>query len=83
MDRPVIQSQCVEEVKSYVQLFFESGMIPALDGGVAKSDTRIPSFLLHGLQKTTAALRLDSSWTLPGLFLDSSRTLPGLFLNSS
>lgn len=39
-------------------------MVPAVDGGVVKSDTRIPSILLHGIQKSTAALRTNSSWKL-------------------
>lgn len=51
--------QCVEEVKFYVQLFYESAMIPAVDGDIVKSDTRVSDIPLQDVQQTSAALRSD------------------------
>lgn len=46
-------------MKSYAQLFYASAMVPAVDGGVVKSDTRVPGMFLHDVQRTLAALRGD------------------------
>lgn len=51
---------CVEEVKYYVENFLRSGVIPAIDGGVIKSDCRISSVLKNELQRTIAYLRRDA-----------------------
>ena len=51
--------QCVEEVKYYVQAFYGTGIVPAIDGGVVKSDVLVPGILLHAIQKAAAALRRD------------------------
>ena len=54
-------TKCVEEVKYYVQNFVSSRFIPALDGGVLKSDNCVDSSLRGDLQRATAALRRGSA----------------------
>lgn len=44
----------------YVDGFLRSGFVPAIDGGVVKSDCRISSILKNQLQKTAAYLRRDA-----------------------
>lgn len=43
-------------MKYYVGDFLRLGFIPAIDGGVIKSDRRIPSLLQNEMQKTIASL---------------------------
>ena len=50
----------MEEVKYYVRDFISSQFVPALDGGVLKSDDCVESLLQRDLQKATAALRRAS-----------------------
>ena len=52
---------CAEEVKYYVQDFISTRIIPALDGGVIKSNDCIDLALRKDLQSATAALRKHSS----------------------
>ena len=46
--------QCVEEVKYYVGDFLQSNIIPAIDGGVVKSDSQISNVLRYEFQKVIA-----------------------------
>jgi hypothetical protein len=52
--------KCIAEVTSYVDNFLRSGFIPAIDGGVVKSDCRISIILKAEVQKTLACLRRDA-----------------------
>lgn len=54
-------TKCVEEVKYYVHISISSRFIPALDGGVLKSDDCVESSLRRDLQRATAAMRRDSA----------------------
>ena len=51
---------CVEEAKYYVPEYVQSKIVPALDGGVIKSDTLILKDLHDEFQKVTASLRRTS-----------------------
>ena len=48
---------CVEEVKYYVHDFISTRMIPALDGGVIKSDDSVDDSLKVAVQRTADSLR--------------------------
>lgn len=51
-------------MKYYVDNFLRSGVTPAIDGGVIKSDCRISSILKNELQKIIAYLRSDAGMRL-------------------
>lgn len=51
---------CVEEVKYYVYEYVQSKVVPAIDGGVIKSDMVIPKSLQDEFLKATASLRRAS-----------------------
>lgn len=57
-------NQCVEEVKYYVHDYQASSIIPAIDGGVAKSDTRISPFDHKNLQKAIRSCAKDKRKTV-------------------
>ena len=44
-----------------MQDYYRTGIVPAIDGGVVKSDVLVPGILLRGVQKVTTALRRDNS----------------------
>ena len=52
-------SQCAEEVKYYVHDFVDSRIIPAIDGGVVKSDSIVDRSLQNELRMAASALRKD------------------------
>ena len=52
-------AQCAEEVKYYVHDFIASQIVPAIDGGVLKSDSSVDRSLQDGLRIAAAALRKD------------------------
>ena len=54
---------CVEEVKYHVSEYLQSMIIPAIDGGVIKSDILIPESLRNEFQRATANLRRASLQT--------------------
>ena len=54
---------CIEEVKYNVSEFTHSMIVPAIDGGVIKSDIVIPRSLHDEFQKATASLRRASRQT--------------------
>ncbi|KAL8715219.1 MAG: hypothetical protein Q9220_001177 [cf. Caloplaca sp. 1 TL-2023] len=41
---------CIREVQWYTRDFKESGIVPALDGGIIKADELIPSSILNGVR---------------------------------
>ena len=47
-------------MKYYVHSFLGSGIVPALDGGVLKSDVRIPLVLQSELHRALASIRKDT-----------------------
>lgn len=49
--------QCAEEVKYYVSDFAASRIIPAIDGGITKSDDCVDPLLQKELRKAASALR--------------------------
>ncbi len=52
--------QCAEEVKYYVQDFMISRIIPAINGGIIKSDDCVDLSLKGGVQRAAAALRKEA-----------------------
>ena len=51
--------QCVDEVKNYVEDFSYTRIIPAIDGGIVKSDDCIDISVKSDLKRVTSALRRD------------------------
>ena len=54
-------AQCAEEVKYYVQDFVSTRIIPAIDGGVLKSDNSVDQSLKDELRMAASALRKESA----------------------
>ncbi|KAI4088586.1 MAG: hypothetical protein L6R37_008177 [Teloschistes peruensis] len=48
---------CIEEVMYYVRDFIASRIIPAIDGGVSKSDDCVPTYTKHDLQQAANLVR--------------------------
>ena len=51
--------KCAEEVKGYVHDFVDSQIIPAINGGVVKSDSCVDVSLRDELQEAASALRKE------------------------
>ena len=52
-------AQCADEVKYYVHDFVASRLVPAIDGGVLKSDSRVDQSLQDDLRIAASALRKE------------------------
>ena len=70
-------AQCAEEVKYYVQDFVSTRLVPAIDGGVLKSDNSVDQLLKDELCIAASALREDlAGWNvqngIPGDLVDPS-----------
>lgn len=58
--RTSLKFQCVDEIASYVHNFIPTRMIPAIDGGVIKSDDCIPTTTRLALLDAIAAIRAQN-----------------------